>query len=89
MIFQFFQPRADARVDERVARTLMSLVHYAYVFGDFEHAIVEMADLSAITPGAERVPRFHSLGLSELMSRDELNSEIDNVHWLLSQISKS
>jgi hypothetical protein len=87
-IFQFFQPRADARVDEQVSRTLMSLVHYAYVFGDFEKARVEMADLSAITPGGERVPRFHELAPMDLMSRDDLNAEIDNVHGLLEKISR-
>lgn len=61
VIFQFVQPRADARLDEGVARSLMSLVHYAYVFGDFENAVVEMADLSAIERGGDRVPRFHRL----------------------------
>jgi hypothetical protein len=66
----------------------MSLVHYAYVFGDFENARVEMADLSALHPGGERQPRIHSLSDFDLMSRDELNCEIDNVHSLLQKISK-
>ncbi len=88
VIFQFVQPRADARVDDRVARTLMSLVHYAHVFGDFENATVEMADLSAIEQVGERAPRFHTLGAADLMSREELNAEIDNVHWLLAHLAK-
>lgn len=88
LIFQFFQPRADARVDCHVVRALMSLVHYAYVFGDFEDAQVEMADLSALHPGGDREPRIHVLQRSDLMSREELNSEIDNVHSLLEKISR-
>jgi hypothetical protein len=86
-IFQFVQPRADARMDESVARCLMSLVHYAYVFGDFENAVVEMADLSTIERGGERVPRFHRLSSGALLSRSQLNSEIDAVHSLLEQIA--
>jgi len=87
IIFQFFQPRADTRIDSRVARTLMSLVHYAYAFGDFEDAAVEMADLSALCPGSDREPRFHRLRPNELLSRAELNAEIDNVHALLMAMS--
>lgn len=89
VIFQFFQPRADARVDSQVCRTLMSLVHYAYVFGDFEGALIEMADLSAPSPKDDREPRFHRLSERDLMSREEINAEIDDVHSLLERIARA
>lgn len=88
VIFQFVQPRADEKIDASVARALMSLVHYAYVFGDFEDAVVEMADLSAVAKGSHRVPRFHRLNKTDLMTRNELNAEIDNVHGLLSKLAR-
>jgi hypothetical protein len=88
VIFQFVQPRADARLTDQVARTLMSLVHYAYAVGDFENACIEMADLSARFPGEERMPRFHSLAAGDLMTRSELNEEIDKVHGILFRLAR-
>lgn len=88
VIFQFLQPRLDDRMKHQVSRTLMSLIHYAYVFGDFEAARVEIANLSAPAPGADREPRFERLTPTELPSRNELNGEIEDVHEVLQWLAR-
>lgn len=90
-VFQFPYPRRT-RLSDYEYTVMMSLLHYGYVQGDFEEARVEVADLSCIEStirlDGKRVPgprsgRILSLSSDEIVSRSDLQPEIEDVYRLL------
>ena len=74
----------------------MSLIHYGYVRGDFEEARVEIADLSCEEVSvrvdgrrqpAPRTPRILALGDGDLIGRQDLQTEIEDVYRILLRIA--
>jgi hypothetical protein len=83
LAFQYPQPRAQAVFDNYVAAVMMSIIHHAYVFGDYADAEVELADLSAEEPKNPWSPRIRRIGRNEIIGRDELTKEIEDVYAIL------
>lgn len=95
-IFQFPYPRRT-RLSDTEYEVMMSLLHYGYVKGDFEHAVVEIADLSCEEPfvildgrrtSSPRSPRIVRIDSNKILSRDDLKPEIENVYHVLLQIAE-
>ncbi len=93
-IFQFPYPRRN-RLDNRVLKLMMSMIHYAYVVGDFSEARVEIADLSCedaylVSAGERlpsvRAPRILRMTADDLVPRELMEPEIQTVHDLLMEI---
>lgn len=86
LIFQYPQPRAQPVFDDNVASAMMSIIFHAYVFGDYAGADVEIADLSAPAPREPRDARIRRIGRNEIIGRDELTGEIEDVYGILRQL---
>lgn len=94
-IFQFPYPRRT-RLTDFEYQVMMSLIHYGYVRGDFEEARVEIADLSCEEVSvrvdgrrqpAPRTPRILALGDGDLIGRQDLQTEIEDVYRILLRIA--
>lgn len=94
IIFQFPYPRLD-RLDDYTIRVMLSVIHHAYAIGDYENAVVELADLSSeldsLTARRLRLPRVRSpriirIDRSNIISLDDLAPEVQSVHDLLLEL---
>ncbi|ULB08732.1 hypothetical protein ORIO_02120 [Cereibacter azotoformans] len=74
---------------------MASLIYYSYVIGDYSQATVEIADLSAEYATVRvdgrrqtgpRVPRILRWDPAELLSLEELEPEVQDVHRILLMI---
>jgi len=83
LVFQYPQPRAQPVFDDYVAAVMMSMIFHAYVYGDYAEADVELADLSADEPKKPRNARIRRIGRNEIIGRDELTREIEDVYETL------
>lgn len=95
-IFQFPYPRRS-RLSDQDYELMMSLIHYAYAQGDYANAQIEVADLSCVGSGKRkglsdesgpRDPRIIRLAQSRLISKHDLELEVQNVHELLLEIAE-
>lgn len=90
-VFQFPYPRRKRPTDHEML-VMLSLINFAFVKGDFEHARVEIADLSCETAyirdsagrtPSPRAPRLFQIDAGDLINRDDLQPEIDDVYRVL------
>ena len=95
-VFQFVYPRREALAGNQLA-LMGSLIHHNYVFGDHEGFDVEIVDLSCpdfVGPrggrrsGELREPRIHLISQNEIVSRAELQPDVQSVHDLLLEIGE-
>lgn len=96
VIFQFPYPRRT-RLSDYEFQVMASLMHYGYAVGDFDQAQIEIADLSA--PEARirldgrwengpRVARILQFPTATIISREDLQAEIQDVYDILMKIAK-
>jgi hypothetical protein len=90
LIFQFPQPRMDA-LEYNEAVILGSVVHHAYAQGDYAEAAIEIADLGDPNPpvkgkARKREKRIHALAREEILDRDSLTEQVDDVYAILRQL---
>lgn len=94
LLFQYPYPRTK-RLDDHTIVVLLSVLHHAYAVGDREGASIELADLSFDFETTEsrreklprvRAPRIVRLLPRDLISLDDLTSEVQNVHDLLLEL---
>jgi hypothetical protein len=83
LVFQYPQPRAQPVFDNHVAAVMMSIIFHAYAFGDYADADIELADLSAEDRKGPRNARIRRIGRNEIIGRDELTKEIEDVYRIL------
>jgi hypothetical protein len=83
LIFQYPQPRAQPVFDDQVAAVMMSIIFHAYAFGDYANADIELADLSAADKDSPRNPRIRRIGRNEVIGREELTKDIEDVYRIL------
>lgn len=96
LVFQFPYPRRT-RLTDYEYRVMASLMHYGYAVGDYSDALIEIADLSPIErevvvrgrrENAPRSPRVLQYKVSDIISRDELQSDIQDVYRILMNIAE-
>jgi hypothetical protein len=90
LLFQFPQPRMDALTFEEIL-VLGSVIHYAYAQGDYANAVIEVADLSDPNPPVKGKPRKRDgriccLAREEIMGRELLTEQIDDVYAILKEL---
>jgi hypothetical protein len=83
LVFQYPQPRAQPAFKDEVAAVMMSIIFHAYAFGDYANADIELADLSAEDKHCPRNPRIRRIGRNEMIGRDELTRDIEDVYRIL------
>lgn len=93
-VFHFVYPRKDRLEGDKI-NLMMSLISHNYVRDDFSDFEVELVDLSCepsvgprggIKRGTVRSPVLHLLKTSDLIPRETLEREVQNVHDLLIEI---
>lgn len=93
VIFQFANPRR-VRLKPDVLILIMSMIQHTYAVGDFENAVISIADLSTKGAGStskERMPSVRApiiryLDRADLISMDDMAPIIQDVHDLLIEI---
>lgn len=86
-IFQFANPRISIR-DQEVFDIMMSMIHHAYVRGDYRDAKVEIMDLGRDDATKARQARYIRLDPARCWSLDRLSSETENVVSILRELEK-
>ena len=86
VLFQFPQPRRDT-LSDRAVRILGSIVHHAYVQGDYENAEIEVIDLGCPPKSNKREPRIRPVKRDEIMELSELKKESQGVYDLLFELA--
>jgi hypothetical protein len=93
-VFHYVYPRREPLTGQQI-QLMLSLIYHAYVRNDFAEAGVEIADLSCdhvagprggARLSEERSPCLHRLSMDELLTRDDLQSEVQNIYDLLIEI---
>jgi hypothetical protein len=93
-VFQYVYPRREELVGTQL-QVMLSLVHHNYVDGDFVDSDVEIIDLSCPSvfgprggrqTSGVRNPRIIKMVPSDLISRKDLQPEVQSVHDLLLEI---
>ncbi|MDR3533413.1 MAG: hypothetical protein P4L90_23005 [Rhodopila sp.] len=88
LIFQFPQPRLDSPTDSALL-ILGSIIHHAYVQGDYAEADVELADVGRV-PGARRTdprsPRIRLVPREDILSLTALTAHIEDVYGILHEL---
>ena len=89
LIFQFPHPRIESLTDD-AAVVLGSIVHHAYVQGDYAEADVEIADLGRPL-GAKareaRAPRVRLIKRDTILGLTDLNARIEEVYAILRDLA--
>jgi hypothetical protein len=81
LVFEFVHFRRTPLTPPQAA-ILSSLVHYAYCVGDFAHAEVDIVSICG-KRGTPRTLTRSTVPRSDLLSREELDTEIEDVYRLL------
>lgn len=94
--FRWVYPRRE-RLEGLVPSIVMSLIHHNYVAGDFSDFDVQLVDLSCepivgprggVRAGDVRNPRIIELEPDDVMSREELNAQANQIYGLLMEIAE-
>lgn len=89
-VFQFPQPRKSLE-SSNIRRLMLSIIHHAYVQGDFREADVELADLSQEVGAAPDWPRereIRGIAKDDIIDRKRLGEEIQSVQDILIDLTK-
>lgn len=95
-IFQFPYPRRTRLSDDQF-QVMASLMHFGYVIGDFSSASVEIVDLSPIEAQvrvdgrlerATRSPRLLSFDKADILDRETLQAEVQDIYDILMKIAE-
>ncbi|HJS87764.1 MAG TPA: hypothetical protein VJ779_20110 [Acetobacteraceae bacterium] len=86
LIFQFPQMRKEC-LGESALYILGSIVYHTYAQGDFADAEIEIADISCLPRGDERVPRIRPVPASSILDRVALTEQIEEVYDVLSELA--
>jgi hypothetical protein len=82
LIFQFPLLRRSFLADDAVV-VLGSIIHHAYVQGDYSTAEIEVADIGCMPNIKYRAPRIRAVHRSEILDREALTEQIDEVYEIL------
>ena len=69
-------------------RTLGSVIHYAYVQGDYAKAEIEIADLGSPPKTKVRAPCIRAIPREEILGLPELRNEIEDVYRILRELAE-
>jgi hypothetical protein len=89
LIFQYPQPRLESPT-EGALLVLGSIIHYAYVQGDYSDADVEVADVGrelTTTRTAPRASRIRPVPRDRVLSLEALTTQIEDVYSILRELS--
>jgi hypothetical protein len=86
LIFQFPLIRKTSLTDDAI-RVLGSIIHHAYVQGDYSFGEIEVADISCMPKSDHRAPRIRSIPSSEILDREALTDQIGEVYEILETLA--
>jgi hypothetical protein len=95
-VFQYVYPRREELLGRQI-QVMLSLIHHNYVESDYSEFDVEMVDLSCPTvfgprggrqSSGVRNPRLVTMQSGDLISRRDLQPEVQSVHDLLIEIGE-
>lgn len=89
LIFQFPHPRSNGLSDHELV-VLGSVIHHAYVQGDFSEAHIEVSDLGRAPQARSHEPRFprvRPVSADSILDRKALTGQIEEVYALLRMLS--
>jgi hypothetical protein len=86
LIFQFPLMRID-RLSDGAITVIGSILHHAYVQGDYSGAEIEIADISRAATTKDRSPRIKTISQDNILDREALTEQIDEVYEILRDLA--